>query len=143
MRLLAQAGADVNAREPQWGETPLMFAAGLGGGRNRTDDDAMEALSLCLKWGADINAFNSTGQTALHIAVERSDRLVKFLAERGAELDLKDKDGRTPLDVALGVSASTFQGRRGAAPAVLRESTVALLRQLMSDRAVSGAPQGR
>ena len=31
--LLLDAGADVNAREPQWGQTPLMFAAAVG----RTD----------------------------------------------------------------------------------------------------------
>jgi ankyrin repeat protein len=139
MRLLMEKGANPNLATKNF-TTPLMFAAGLGGGR-RSEDDLVEAASLCLKWGADVNAFNSTGQTALHIAVERSDRLVKFLVERGAELDLKDKDGRTPLDVALGVQASTFQGRRGATPAALRESTAALLRQLMADAGVPIPPQ--
>jgi hypothetical protein len=118
-----------------------MFAAGLGGGRGRTDDAAIEALSLCLKHGADVNAFNNAGQTALHIAVERSNRLVEFLAAQGAELDLKDKDGRTPLDVALGVSASNFQGRRGAAPSVVRESTAALLRKLMGADSAKASSQ--
>jgi len=142
MRLLLDKGADPNIATRNM-TTPLMFAAGLGGGRGRTDDTAVEALSLCLKHGADVNAFNNAGQTALHIAVERSNRLVEFLAAEGAELDLKDKDGRTPLDVALGVSASGFQGRRGAAPSIVRESTAALLRQLMSGSApkTSSAPQ--
>jgi hypothetical protein len=113
-----------------------MFAAGFGGGRNRgSEQDAIEAVRLCLEHGADINAFNNTGLTALHIAVERGDNLVKFLAERGAELDLQDKSGRTPLDVALGVSTGAFQGRRGAAPGRLRESTAELLRQLMDSSA--------
>jgi ankyrin repeat protein len=134
MRLLLDKGADPNLATRNL-TTPMMFAAGLGGGRGRSDDAAVEALALCLKHGADINAFNNTGQTALHIAVERSNRLVEFLASQGAELDLKDKDGRTPLDVALGVSASSFQGRRGAAPSVVRESTATLLRQLMSGNA--------
>jgi len=130
MRLLLDKGADPGIATRNL-TTAMMFAAGLGGGRGRTDEAAIEALSLCLKHGADVNAFNNAGQTALHIAVERSNRLVEFLASQGAELDLKDKDGRTPLDVALGVSASNFQGRRGAAPAVVRESTAALLRKLM------------
>src|SRR2546426_9994552 len=29
--LLVDHGADANAREPEWGQTPLMFAAGAGG----------------------------------------------------------------------------------------------------------------
>ena len=142
MRLLLEKGANPGLSTKNQ-TTALMFAAGLGGGRNRSDDDAMEAMALCLKAGADVNAFNTAGQTALHIAVERSNRLVKFLAEQGAELDLKDKDGRTPLDIAMGVSASGFQGRRGAAPAVLRETTAALLRQLAADSASKDGSETR
>jgi ankyrin repeat protein len=140
MRLLLDKGANPNLATRNF-TTPMMFAAGLGGGRGRTDDAAIDAIALCLKHGADVNAFNNAGQTALHIAVERSDRLVEFLASQGAELDLKDKDGRTPLDVALGVSASGFQGRRGAAPTVVRESTAALLRQLMGGDTSKAAPR--
>ena len=132
MRLLLENGADPNLMTKSFA-TPLMFVAGAGG--NRNEADALEAFSLCLKFGADINAFNNTGQTALHIAVERSDRIVRFLVEQGAEMDLKDRDGRTPLDIAMGVSASAFQGRRGATPTVARESTATLLRQLMSEGA--------
>src|SRR5262249_14521292 len=106
----------------------LMLVAGVGGAR---EDASIEAITLFLKHGADVNAFNNTGQTAMHVAVERSDKVVRYLAEHGAELDLKDKDGRTPLDIAMGASASGFQGRRGAAPARVRESTANLLRQLM------------
>jgi ankyrin repeat protein len=139
MRVLLDHGAHPNLPTRNF-TTALMFAAGLGAARTRSDDAAIEAVGLCLDRGADVNAFNSNGLTALHVAVERSDRLVRFLAEHGAELDLKDRDGRTPLDVALGVNASTFQGRRGAAPAVRRETTVALLRQLMAGNAPSETP---
>ena len=74
--------------------------------------------------GADINAANETGQTALHLAVTvRSEAFIRFLIERGARLDIKDKQGRTPLDVASGAGG---RGRGAAAP--VRESVVALLR---------------
>jgi ankyrin repeat protein len=131
MRLLLENGANPSLMTRNFA-TPLMFAAGLGGGRNRTEGAALEAVGLCLQWGAEVNAFDKTGQTALHVAVQRSDAIVKLLAEHGAELDIRDKDGRTPLDVALGVQASAFQGPRGAARTPVRESTAALLRQLMN-----------
>jgi ankyrin repeat protein len=45
--LLVDRGANVNAREPEWGQTPLMFAAGAG----RT-----EAVKVLLARGADARA---------------------------------------------------------------------------------------
>jgi ankyrin repeat protein len=129
MRLLLDHGADPNLSTKSYA-TPLLFAAGLGSRGGDETEQAIEALRLCLDRGADIHAFNDAGLTALHIAVERGDDLVRFLAERGADLDLQDKAGRTPLDVALGVSAAAFEGRRRAGPGVVRESTAALLREL-------------
>src|SRR6185436_11189726 len=94
--------------------------------RHATEAEIIEAARLCLEAGADINAVNDAGQTALHFAVTgREDGFVRFLAEHGARLDLKDRQGRTPLDAALAV------GGRGRGAAQVRESTVALLRQLM------------
>jgi uncharacterized protein len=135
MRPLLATGADP-ALTTRAGATALMFASGFGGAgrfaefeeRRATEAEILEAARLCLEAGADINAANDAGQTALHFAVAgREDAFIRFLVERGARLDTKDRQGRTPLDVALGVG-----GRgRGAAPQV-RESTVALLRQLMT-----------
>jgi uncharacterized protein len=142
VRLLLQNGANPGLTTKNL-TTALMFAAGLGGGRGRSDDDAIDTITLCLEAGADVNAFNTNGQTALHVATERSNKIVRFLAEHGAELDLKDKDGRTPLDIAMGVAASGFTGRRGAAPPVRRESTVALLRQLAGESGSKDGSEGR
>jgi ankyrin repeat protein len=73
---------------------------------------------------------NDAGQTALHIAVaSRDEAFVRLLAARGAKLDVKDKQGRTPLDIAMGVGGG--RGRGGAPPAV-RGEIAALLRQLMA-----------
>jgi hypothetical protein len=77
----------------------------------------------------------------MHIAVERSDAVVTYLAEHGAALELKDRFGRTPLDIALGVPAIGTAGGRGGAPARPRESTVALLRQLIGK--VAGPSRAR
>jgi hypothetical protein len=63
--------------------------------------------------------------------------VVKFLASRGASLNLKNKAGFTPLDVAAGKAG----GRGGRGAGVVRESTVALLKQLMEQSGTkTGAP---
>jgi len=135
MRVLLTHGADPT-RRTRAGTEALMFAAGLGGAgrftafedKQATDADFIEAAALCLDGGANIDAVNDTGQTALHLAVAvRSDTFIKFLTDRGARVDIRDKQGRTPLDVASGVGA---RGRGGEATPV-RASVVALLRQLM------------
>jgi hypothetical protein len=96
----------------------------------------MEAITLCLQQGLDINAFNASGQTALHVAAARGDDdIVKVLVENGAVLDLQDKQRRTPLDLALG---ATGPGRRNET-APVHESTAALLRQFMSESKSTGA----
>jgi hypothetical protein len=118
--------------------TALMIAAGqgLGGLRGEgirivvpTSEGAIEALTLLLDRGLDVDAFNNAGNTALHAAVGRGDDVARFLASRGASLNLKNKAGFTPLDIAQGKG-----GGRGGRGGVVRESTAALLRQLMEER---------
>jgi ankyrin repeat protein len=137
MRVLLDAGADPRLQNLNNG-TALMFAAGLGrsGLAGRPEHEALDAIALCLDHGADVNAANATGQTALHIAVEQSDAIVKLLVVRGARLDAKDRQGRTPLDLVLGDAPSA----RGARPrdAAAREATAALMRQLMADAVSRG-----
>ena len=61
----------------------------------------VDGARLCLQRGAQINAVDANGQTALHsAAVQRSDEFIEFLVDNGARLDLKDKQGRLPLDLA-------------------------------------------
>jgi hypothetical protein len=58
------------------------------------------------------------------------DSVVRLLVENGASLDARDKQGRTPLDMALGKGGP---GRAGAA-AVVRGSTVELIRRLSAGK---------
>jgi ankyrin repeat protein len=133
MRLLLENGADPALPQKNH-TTALMMAAGLGRGLGvfagdyATEAQMLEGLKVLLDRHVDLNAVNDNGQTALHFAALSSDATVKLLAENGARLDIRDKQGRTPLDFALGAGG---RGRAGAAP-VARETTAALLRQLMT-----------
>lgn len=131
MRLLLHYGADPSLAQRNH-TTALMMAAGLGRGLGvfakdyATEAQMIEGLKVLLAQHVDVNATNDAGQTALHFAALSSDATVKILAENGARLDIKDKQGRTPLDFALGAGG---RGRAGALP-VPRQATAALLRQL-------------
>jgi hypothetical protein len=137
--LLLDKGADPNLTLRNQ-TTALMIAASRAGRNAGPEKNAIEAISLLLAKGADVNAVNANGESALHIAVGRGDALVRFLVDKGAKLDLKDKVGRTPLDVAMGVpGGGGGRGRGGRAggppvPGPVRESTAALLKELMAAR---------
>ena len=135
MRLLLEHGADATLTTRN-GVNAVMIAAGVGTreedttGRRKVEADAVEAIALCLAAGVDVNAADTRGQTALHgAALQGLDQVVRFLAEHGATLDVKDKRGFTPLDAAMGLAGGRgFDGKA----AVPHESTAALLRQLMN-----------
>jgi len=100
MNILIANGAEVDIKHPG-GETVLMSAAKAG----RT-----EAVKLLLEAGANVNAKNDRGQTALHrmLDTRNSDYnnslqlkdTVELLLAKGADVNLKDKDGRTPWHLA-------------------------------------------
>ena len=144
VRLLLEKGADPKLAT-RAGINPAMAAAGLGTkeedttGRHKTEAEIIASIELCLKAGADVNAQDSRGQTALYGAAEKGyDKVVKYLAEHGAKLDMKDRQGKTALDAAIGNAGGGggFDGSRKD----LHESTANLLRQLMAgDPAKSSA----
>jgi uncharacterized protein len=128
MRLLLEHGADPNIPTSD-GATPLMAAAGINWvvaqTFSRSDSEFLEAARLCLERGADVNAVNSQGFAAMHGAANRGfDKMIRLLAEHGARLDIKDKQGRTPMTFAEGVFLAVQ-------PPVRKPSTIALLQQLM------------
>ncbi len=125
-RLLLAKGADPKVTTKD-GNTALMFAAGVGYRDKNTrgsEGDALETLKIFVEAGLDVRQVNTRGETALHGAADRgADTIVQFLVDRGAELNVKSKQGFTPLDVALGKS-SIIQ------LPVPKPTTVALLKKL-------------
>jgi ankyrin repeat protein len=122
LQLLLDAGADINARmiaEPNKGP-------------------AYEGVTSAARQG-DFR-FNSRGRqvpsqravphrTAMHgAAMKGFNFIVEFLAANGAELEVKDANGRTPLDLAMGRYDEDFL-RQAAEP---QEETVKLLESLLA-----------
>jgi len=111
MRLLLAAGADPMLTQPNQANA-MMLAAGLGWRDGSpaapsfdqgSEQDAIEAITLCVEVGLNINATTTTGDTALHAAISGrgGESIIRFLVEHGADLAAKNKQGRTPLDVAV------------------------------------------
>jgi ankyrin repeat protein len=153
MKTLLDAGADPTLTLKDRTTTLMIAAAGgavvgaYAGAIPVTEEASLQAIKMLAERGVDVNAFNTNGQTAVHLAVARgAQSIVKYLAGQGAKLDMKNKQGRTPLDIALGVgggrgtrAAAAGGGRgRGGTPS---ESMATLLRQLMAGGAAPGAAQ--
>jgi len=76
-------------------------------------------LKFSIDLGLDLNAANA-GDTVMHVAATTnlgSPGVIRFLFQKGARVDVKNKAGRTPLDAGL-------RGRETS------EDTVALLKEL-------------
>ena len=107
MRLLLAAGADPDLATFDE-TTPLMVAAGIGWRGNfsqNAPDSWMRAVHFLSEIGADVNATDTNGYTALHGAAALGDQeMVEFLVARGAKVDILNKAGNSPADMAFGPS---------------------------------------
>ncbi|HUU92443.1 MAG TPA: ankyrin repeat domain-containing protein [Phycisphaerae bacterium] len=106
--LLCDAGARINARRGSGGGTGLMGAAGLG---------YEEMVRVLLARGAEVNAVDAQGRTALDAALRHRDyewgrvvvppdndpirRIVELLVAWGADLQHRDTEGLAPLHHAV------------------------------------------
>ena len=128
MRALAAAGADTRLPMKD-GATPLLAAVGMGitppaqdekrgtdrrglaildGGKVEPDTQVLAAVSAALALGSDINAANPAGDTVVHIAAAQGyGEVVKLLASQGADLNVRNAKGLTPLG-----SVATRAGRK-------------------------------
>jgi hypothetical protein len=101
VELLLQHGIAVDQRLPN-DATASMVAAAMG---------YPEILERLLDDGADVNAVDASGRSALHAAAQfgfehndslRARRLFDGLLKRGADINLADSEGKTPLLLLLG-----------------------------------------
>lgn len=135
MRALLEVGADPTLPNGD-GSTPLMVAAGLGTTSPEeeagTEVEAVESVKLLLDRGADVNAVDSNGDTAMHgAAYGNFPAVIQLLAERGADPKIwgqANKQGRTPLFIA--------EGFRGGPPRPSRP-TIDAVSQLMRTAGLS------
>lgn len=116
MRLLVAYGADPSILTEE-GATPLMAAAGVGiwqlGESAGLNDEAFEAVKLCVELGNDVNAVDANRNTALHGGAHRgSNDIVRFLVEKGAKMDVINSIGWTPWIIADGVFYPNTYNRR-------------------------------
>lgn len=126
MRTLASGGADPKIIMPN-GATALMLAAGMDSsatenrrgiatidfGKVETSDQALPAVTAAFDLGGEASGVNKAGDTALHAAAfHQYETVIQFLADRGADVNAKNKAGQTPL-FALG------KGREAARTIVL------------------------
>jgi ankyrin repeat protein len=116
MKTLAALGADPRLTNVE-NSTPLMAAAGLAtrspGEDAGTESEVLEAVQVALDLGADLNAVDNNGETAMHAAAYKNlPKVVKFLAAKGARIDVWNKDdkfGWTPLAIAVGYRFGNFK----------------------------------
>ena len=127
MRALAAGGADVTLTMRD-GTTALMLATGASSGNGSTrrgialidgavlepESAVLKAVAAAIDLGADVNAANQAGETALHASASRGhNTVVQLLADKGAQLNAKNKRGLTPLASLMPSNAAVR--RRGAA----------------------------
>jgi len=116
MKTLVTLGADPSLVNVE-NSTPLMAAAGLAtrspGEDAGTESEVLEAVQAALELGADVNAVDNNGETAMHGAAYKNlPKVVKFLAARGARIGVwnrEDKFGWTPLAIAAGYRFGNFK----------------------------------
>jgi uncharacterized protein len=135
MQLLIDAGADVNAKsitERGGGGGPRGGGGGgIGGGGGRGGRGSQMPSATAVP-----------DQTALHGAASHGfTAFVELLAKNGADLNAKDANGRTPLDLAKGVGGGARSGQPGTESF---PKTVALLESLMGAKtAVPPVPSSK
>jgi ankyrin repeat protein len=118
MRLLLELGANPSIANVD-NCTPLIAACGIHVGSDQATEvageepEVLEAAQLLLQLGADVNAVDANGETAMHgAALKNLPKVVQFLADNGAKIEIwnkKDKFGSTPLMFAQGYRPGNFK----------------------------------
>lgn len=98
VKILLEHGFDVNKKDGDDLESPLHAICSNGCSTSST----LEIARLLIAYGADLQACNSDGQTALHKAGNnRTANLIQLLLEKGSNINARDQHQRTPLHQAI------------------------------------------
>jgi ankyrin repeat protein len=129
MRLLVELGADPLLGNVD-GCTPLIAACGVGIGGAEADEvagtepEVLEAVQLALDLGADVNAMDANGETAMHgAAYKNMPKVIQWLADKRANIEIwnrKNKYGWSPLLIAEGHRPGNFKPSAETAAALRR-----------------------
>ena len=92
LNLLVRHGADTSVKN-KYGLLPMQSASGSA---------QVELIRLWLSGGGNVGHRFEYGRTLLFDA--HGDEVVKFLLANGADINIKDEAGYTPLDIAVGMS---------------------------------------
>lgn len=107
VRLLLSRGADPNHYYPYHVHRTSVSAPQQSDHRrlplhNAASNGNVITLHLLLEAGADVDAIDSVGHTALHVAAEKGFAEIAFmLISRGATMRVRDLKGDLPLDLGL------------------------------------------
>ncbi|XP_050993076.1 transient receptor potential cation channel, subfamily N, member 1 isoform X2 [Labeo rohita] len=94
VQMLLGFGAHVQLRGGRAQETPLHIAARVKEGER--------AAEMLLKSGADVNAEQENGETAMHVAARHGAlQMIQALIQDGGDVTWKSKVGESPLHVAV------------------------------------------
>ena len=108
LQLLLAHGADPSVATTN-GTTPLMVVSGIGWVEGVTYEwsgqDTLETVKLLLELGADVNAVDDDGRTALHGAAHKGrNDVVRALVDHGADLAARDYGSRDTIHSLAGVT---------------------------------------
>jgi ankyrin repeat protein len=147
IKLLLERGANPKAATRN-GVNGIMMAANVATreedmtGRNKTQKDAIETITLLLAAGTDVNGADNQGRSSVHgAALWGLTDVITFLHKSGANLNAPDKRGYTALDYARGLAGGFGFG--GSA-SVVHEDTAKAIEELggIKGTPILGAQQG-
>src|SRR6185436_10223171 len=148
IKLLLDKGANAKAATRN-GVSAIMMAANVATkeedmtGRSKTQKEIVDSIKLLMAAGGDVKGSDTQGRGALHgAAMWGLTDVVKFLKEQGADINVKDKRGLTPLSYVLGQTGGFgFDGKSG----VVREETAKAIREMggVEGKATAAAPDRR